>query len=557
MNSFLETLKKLGPTRLAVMGAVLLGLLLFFVFVSMRVAGPEMKILYNDLSAQDSTTISSKLDELQIPYDLSADGTKIMVSDKDVGRARMELAQAGSLPNGGNLGYEIFDKQSSFGTTNFVQNVNQVRALEGELARTIGSLEPIKSARVHLVLPQRELFSRENRSASASVFIQMKGADELDRKQIAGIQSLIASAVPNMKPKDVSIIDSQGNLLAQGGEDENDLMSGKSEELSRDYERRMSQTIEDLLGRTVGFGKVRATVTADLNFDRVTESAETYDPQSQVVRSAQTTEETGSETDASNNDNVSVDNNLPNANASAGTTGGTSSNNNRTEETTNFEISKVVRNVVSETGEVKRLSVAVLIDGTYTTNAEGVRTYQPRSAAELASMKSLISSAIGFDETRGDKLELVNMQFAEIETVDPALDTQLFGFEKADLLDMAEILTVAIMIILVVLLVLQPMVGRLLATAGPPIPEDEYEENPMLANMQAGQAQLSGPSSMMDPGAYAANTAQMDDMADNLIDVQKVEGRVKASSLKRVEDIITAYPEETVSVLRNWMTQES
>jgi flagellar M-ring protein FliF len=554
MNSFLETLKKLGPTRLAVMGAVLLGLLLFFVFVSMRVAGPEMKILYNDLSAQDSTTITSKLDELQIQYDLSADGTKIMVSEKDVGKARMELAQAGSLPNGGNMGYEIFDKQSSFGTTNFVQNINQVRALEGELSRTIGSLEPIKSARVHLVLPQRELFARENRAASASVFIQMKGAGELDRKQIAGIQSLIASAVPNMKSKDVSIIDSQGNLLAQGGEDEDSVMSGKSEEMTRDYERRMTQTIEDLLGRTVGFGKVRATVTANLNFDRVTESAETYDPQSQVVRSAQTVEESGSESQASDN-NVSIENNLPNADAGATGASGNTSSNNRTEETTNFEISKVVRNVVSETGEVKKLSVAVLIDGTYTTDEKGVRTYKPRTQEELDRMKALVSSAIGFDEERGDHLELVNMQFAEIQTVEDDAGTQLFGFEKSDLLDTAEILTVAIMIVLVVLLVLQPMVGRLLATAGPPIPEDELDDgHNMLPNMQAGQAQLSGP--MGDPSNYAANMAQMDETVESMIDVQKVEGRVKASSLKKVEDIISAYPEETVSVLRNWMTQE-
>lgn len=556
MNSFLDTLKKLGTTRLAIMGAVILGLLLFFIFINVRVAGPEMKVLYNDLSAQDSASITAKLDELQIPYDVSVDGTKIMVSQKEVGKARMELAQAGALPNGGNLGYEIFDKQSSFGTTNFVQNINQVRALEGELARTIGSLEPIKSARVHLVLPQRELFARENRAATASVFIQLKGAGELDNKQIAGIQSLIASAVPNMKAKDVSIIDSQGNLLAEGGQDENSSASGKSAELTREYERRTTQTIEDLLGRTVGFGKVRATVTADLNFDRVTESAETFDPQSQVVRSAQTVEEIANEQGASEPDNVSVDNNLPNADAGATGATGASSNNNRTEETTNFEISKVVRNVVSETGQVKKLSVAVLIDGTYVTDAEGNRTYQPRSAEELERMKALVSSAIGFDEERGDRLELVNMQFAEIETTDADTGTQLFGFEKADLLDMAEILTVAIMIILVVLLVLQPMVGRLLATAGPPIPEDEYEDETALLAHGAPQPQLSGPN-MSDPSYYAANTAAMDDAGDSLIDVQKVEGRVKASSLKKVEDIIAAYPEETVSVLRGWMTQES
>jgi flagellar M-ring protein FliF len=172
----------------------------------MQVTSPNMKILYRDLPTEDASSISAKLEELKIQYEVSGDGTRIMVSDKDVGRARMALAQEG-LPNGGSLGYELFDKQSSFGTTNFVQNITQVRAMEGELARTISSLESIKSARVHLVLPQRELFSRESRPASASVFLHLRGAAQLDKEQIAGIQSLIASAVPDLKSKNVSIVD--------------------------------------------------------------------------------------------------------------------------------------------------------------------------------------------------------------------------------------------------------------------------------------------------------------------------------------------------------------
>ena len=192
MNNFLETLKKLGPARLSIMGAVVFGLLLFFVYISMQVSSPQMKMLYKDLATEDSSSVAAKLEELKIPYEVSADGTSIAVADKQVGKARMLLAQEG-LPNGGSMGYELFDKQSGFGTTSFVQNITQVRALEGELAKTISALEPVKSARVHLVLPQRELFSRETHAASASVFIRLKGGKDLDQTQLQGIQSMIAS----------------------------------------------------------------------------------------------------------------------------------------------------------------------------------------------------------------------------------------------------------------------------------------------------------------------------------------------------------------------------
>ena len=261
MNSFVETLKQLGPTRLAIMGSILLGLLLFFVFVSMRVSSPTMKLLYEDLSSNDSRAIVTKLDANEIPYEVTQDGSRISVPNNDVGRARMLLAQEG-LPNGGNMGYEIFDKQNGFGTTNFVQNINQVRALEGELARTIGSLDQIRNARVHLVLPQRELFSRESRTASGSVFLSLRPGAQLSAEQILAIQSLVASAVPQMKAETVAVIDSNGKLLAKGGEDANANVPMKAEELRRAYETRMTGSIEDILGRIVGYGRLSAIVTA-------------------------------------------------------------------------------------------------------------------------------------------------------------------------------------------------------------------------------------------------------------------------------------------------------
>lgn len=546
MNNFLETLKQLGPARLGIMGGVLLALLVFFLFVSMRVSTPDMKLLYSDLSSMDSGAIAAKLEEIQVRYEISQDGTRILVPEDDVGRSRMLLAEAG-LPNGGSMGYEIFDKQSGFGTTNAVQNVNQVRALEGELARTISSLAPVRSARVHLVLPQRELFSRESRPASASVALGMRPGAKLEQDQVLAIQSLIASAVPQLKPEAVSIIDQEGNLLARGGDENMTLASLKAEEMRLGYERRVTQAIEDLVGRSVGYGKVRANVTADLNFDRVNTSEELFNPEASTPRSTQTTEESTTERDGAAN-NVSVENNLPAVGSDLFLDEKPSLQSNRIEEVTNYEISKTVRNTTREAGEVRRLSVAVLIDGKYTTAEDGTRTYQPRTDAELDQIAALVRSAIGFDAERGDTLEVVNMQFAEIETVeDVVIDNTLFGFDKNKLLDVAEILTVAIMIILVVLLVLQPMVGRLLTSDAPQV-DDDLEAD--LLGVRAATPALAGPmDDAFEPGEVNDDTS--------MIDMQKVEGQVKASSVKKIEDIVDAYPAETVSVLRSWMTQDN
>jgi flagellar M-ring protein FliF len=564
VSSFVETLKQLGPSRLGIMGAILIGLLMFFVFVSLRVTTPDMRLLYGDLSTSDSGAIAAKLGENNIVYDLSLDGKKILVPEKEVGRARLLLAGAG-LPSSGSMGYEIFDQQSGFGTTNFVQNINQVRALEGELARTIGAMKGVRSARVHLVLPQRELFSREARSSSASVFLNVSGNTEFNSEEIAAIQALVASAVSGLKSSDVSIVDNTGKLLAQGGNtNDANMVSMKSDEMRRNYESRLEQKIEDQVGRIVGFGKVRATVTADINFDQINTNEEVYDPNGQVVRSSQTTSETNKEQDAASGQNVSVQNNLP---AEGGTlfdgAGGPTSEGNKTEEVTNYEISKTIRTTMREVGDVNRISVAVLVDGTYVAppppadeaakeaaEEEGkapAKTYVPRPQEELDRISALVRTAIGFDEERGDAVEVVNMPFAQIDTDEQEFidERLLFGFEKAKLLDIAELVTVAIMVLLVMMLVLQPMLNRILSSYEAPEIDEQLE-----ADLLAPRA--------MSPQLTAPEFAppEVPEKEDSLINIQGVEGRVKASTVKKVEEIVANYPSETVSVIRSWMTQE-
>ena len=216
------------------------------------------------------------------------------------------------MPAGGSIGYEIYDKPEGFGTTSFVQGVNHLRATEGELARDRGDLGPVQQARVHLVLPKREMFSRTQQTATASVFLKLRPGQQLKREQVVAIQHLIAAAVPQLEPNQISIIDDRGNLLARGmgtGGDANSQANADEKKLA--YEQRTTRVIEDLLSRSLGFGKVRAEVTADLDFDRITTSSEIFDPESQVIRSTQTVEDNNESTDRDALDPVTVANCRP------------------------------------------------------------------------------------------------------------------------------------------------------------------------------------------------------------------------------------------------------
>ena len=381
---------------------------------------------------------------------------------------------------------------------------------------------------MHLVLPQRELFSRESRQSSASVFLGLRPGVNIASEQISSIQSLVASAVPELDVANVSIIDNTGKLLARGGVDESAMMSGQAEERRLGYESRLTQKIEDQVSRIVGFGNVRATVTAEMNFDRISTNEELYDPEGQVIRSSQVTEENNTERENNAAENVSVENQLPGVGGDLLLDGEPSLESNRIEEVTNFEISRTVRSTVREVGEIQRMSVAVLVDGRYIEDADGNKTYEPRSEQEIQQITALVRSAAGYDESRGDTLEVVNMQFADIVVEEEFVDERfLFGFEKSDLIDIAEILTISIMIILVVLLILQPMVGRLLESERPSQNDDEIERELLAAS--APQPALAAPDNA-GPNEIPEE--------DSLINIQGVEGKVKASSIKKVEEIV-------------------
>ena len=560
MNPLLDTLRNLGPIRLAALGATALALIAFFFFIGARLTSPGMSLLYSGLDATDSAAIAAKLEEQQVLFEVKGDGGQIYVPGDQVGRLRLVMAGEG-LPNGGSVGYEIFDRPDALGTTNFVQQINQLRALEGELARTIRALRQVKGARVHLVMPKRELFSRDRADPSASVVVTLQGS--LEKEQVAAIQHLVASSVPGMKTSAVSIIDDKGRLLARGGE-EGELTQLNAEEMRRAYELRMTQSIEEMLTRTLGAGKVRAEVTAELDFNQVTTNTETYDPEGQVVRSTQTVEENEQSQEREPQNNVTVANNVPNPpGATSGTETSSNSQNNRTEETVNYEISKKSQTEVKHSGDVKKISAAILVDGTYTTDAAGVATYAPLPQEELDKIATLVRSAIGYNAERGDVVEVINMQFVADEAVDDGMS--LLGLDKSDLMRIAELVVLSLVAILVLLLVVRPLLNRVLAIPGA-APEQFAIAGPGGAALPPGAAAaLALPGTGGDLAALAGGGGG-DGMGDitnianeieQMIDLNQVEGRVRASSLKRISELVDQHPEQAVNIMRQWIYQEA
>jgi flagellar M-ring protein FliF len=532
LQGLVDFLRGLGASRLMAMIAVTAALIGFFAFVIMRVTTPQMTTLFTDLSLEDSSSIIKDLDRQGIPYEMRNEGSVIMVPKDKVTRLRMKLAEGG-LPKGGGVGYEIFDKSDALGTTSFVQNINHLRALEGELSRTIRAVDRIQAARVHLVLPERPLFSREAPEPSASIVVRVRGA--LEAQQIRAIRHLVASAVSGLKPQRVSIVDESGQLLADGAASDADQAVG--DERHAAFEKRMRKQVEDIVSSVVGQGRARVELAADFDYNKITQTSDKFDPEGRVLRSSQTREE--SSATAENNGQVTVNNELPgnqqNTNAPAAR-----DQSKKTEETNNYEISRTTKTEVTEAGRVNRISVAVLVDGTYTKNDKGELVYKERAKEELDRIAALVRSAIGFDQKRGDQVEVVNLKFAEAPAIAPIAEpTGLFGmlqFTKDDVMYIIELGVMMLLGIVVMFMVVRPLVKRILASEEMAaltraLPEPE----PAEPQATPGQALLPG--------------------APNFIDVAQVQGQVHAQSVHRVGELAERNPNETAAIVRQWLSE--
>jgi flagellar M-ring protein FliF len=545
MKALLEGLRALGPARLAAMGAVALGMLGMLALMALRGGTEPMALLYGDLDLRDSSQIVDQLARRHIPYRIAANGSQVLVAAESVAEARLALARDG-LPTGGSVGYEIFDRSDGLAATEFQQKINETRALEGEIARTIRAMHGIRAVRVHLVLPRREPFARERQDAQASVMLTTAGAGRLDRESIQAILNLVAAAVPGLRPQNIAIADSNGNLLARAGQPVGPAAEAlTTEEVRRGTEQRLAHAVEEMLERSVGAGHVRAEAAVRMSFDRLNETQEHYDPDGQVTRSSQTVNSNSKNTEP--NGTVTVQNNLPNADAGHETAG---SQEGRQEETTNYEISKTVRTLIREQPQIDRISLAVMIDGTDSVGADGKHAWQPRTTEELDHITALVKSAIGYDEKRGDHVEVVSMRFNAEEAAPPADNGGLLGlqFDKADLLRLAQTALFGVIGVLALLLVLRPMVLRITS-----VTPAGFGGAAVLASVGAPAAALPAP--MAQAIAAGAPPALLED--ESMVNIAQIEGQMRASSLRRIGELVEKHPEETLSIVRGWMVQEN
>ncbi len=536
VNGLIEFIKTLGPARIAAMGAVAAILIGVFAFIIFRVTAPQMTTLYSELSLEDSGAIVNQLESLGTPFQLARDGSTILVPKEQVARLRMRLAEDG-LPTGGSIGYEIFDRTDTLGATSFVQNINHLRALEGELSRTITAIDRIKAARVHLVIPERQLFQRDRRPPSASIVLKVRGS--LGPGEIRAVQHLVATAVEGLKPERVSIVDEAGRLLADGVDgDAEGMVSSNLQERINGVEARLRNQVEEILNSVVGPGRARVRVAADVDFNRTTETKEVYDPDGQVVRSTQTKEEASSSTDPQGQ--VTVGNELPNAQANENN-GVQQDQSSSTEEIVNYEISKSTKTEVVEAGRVKRLSVAVLVDGTYAPNADGDVVYTPRSQEELDRIAVLVRSAVGYDEQRGDVVEVINLQFAVPPQNDLTTEEAgLFEFTKDDILRFSELGVLLLISLLLLLFVVRPLLRRIVT------PEETLPQELVIGPDGTLVAETEVPADEKDDD---------EDFQIEWLEEAKQQGALQASSIAKVGEMIADHPSEAVTIVRGWLDE--
>jgi flagellar M-ring protein FliF len=419
-----EKLRQLPPLqRFALLGVPAALLAVLVVMITLWGAGEkeQQQVLYSQLNMQDAGAIAVKLKEMKVPYTLKGDGTTILVPAAMVLDARLRLATEG-LPQGGGVGYEVFGNSPLGGMTDFMQKLNYRRALQGELARTIGRIAAVHSARVHLVIPEKALFREQQEKTTASVALTLVPGRRLASEQIRGITQLIASSVPGLDPQDVVIVDDTGQILRK--DEHTNTLAQPEAQLAhqRAQESDLERKVQTLLEPAVGKGKVQARVSVTLDFQQLERTEERFDADNPAIRSQQRVKEEGTGTGFWPMGTPGVRTNVPEGVPPVAISGtGDKNTSSRQTEMVNNELSKTITKVVAPTGEIKKLSVAVLVDGTYQTGTKGERQYVPRSAEELAKYREIVKSAVGFNESRGDRVDVADAHFDTQDDPEAAL----------------------------------------------------------------------------------------------------------------------------------------
>ena len=398
-DHFYQLIGRMTPSQVVMAALVVVGIIVGTVVIFNLAKSQYYVPLYSNLSSEDAGKIIEKLKEMHILYEIGDGGTAISVPSDDVYETRMKLASNG-LPSPQNIGYALFD-QTNLGMTDFVQKLNYRRALEGELARTIGSLSEVSAARVHMTIPEDKLFKEDQNAPSASVVLKLNGGTSLAKRQLQGIAYIVASSVEGMRPENVTIIDYDGNLLT--GPQSNDpsaMMSATQFEMRKNVESYLEQKAQSMLQGVIGGGRAVVRVSAELNFEQNSTQIEEYNPDMVAIRSEQRTASKGNEQES-----------VPGVPPVT-----TSSNSNDANDViTNYEISKTIKSIIGEVGSIKRLTVAVMVDGNYeeVENPEGVveQKFINRTPEELERFGSIIKNAVGYSEARADLFTIVDLPF--------------------------------------------------------------------------------------------------------------------------------------------------
>jgi flagellar M-ring protein FliF len=545
VKRFLESLKALGTKRLVGIGGVGVAVLGIIGLIAWQGASQPMALLYGNLELQDSAQVTAALDKLHVNYQLKASGSEILVPSDQVDRLRLAMAHDG-LPTGGSVGYEVFDRSDSLTSNQFQQQMNQLRALEGELERTIRTIRGVRNARVHLVMAKREPFEREQQEAKASVVIAMAGAQRMDGEEVQAIVNLVATAVPGLKADNISVIDNRGELLARPGRSVADGGLGEADPRLV-TERRLEASVEELLDRTLGAGRARAEATVEMNFDRVNETQELFDPDKQVVRRQQTVTDSNKSTEQQAN--VSVANNLPNPETQNGSGNGSASS--HQEENTSYEIDKTVRTVVRDVPTIRKISMAVLVDGTTTPGPDGKPMWHELSQAELDRVATLVKSAVGYDAKRGDTVDVENMRFTEVDSLsDRGSASAWLQFGKADVIWLATLGIIAVVALFALGFVIRPLAlklasGALLAPADAPLAA-------ALATPQDGPGTPLLTDESVTPETLLLAGTDADDK-ETMLNVANIQGAMRASSLRKLSEQVEDQTDASLMVLRGWL----
>lgn len=532
------------------------------------------KLLFSGLDLQEAAEISDRLDTAGVNYSLEGGGSAIFVDAAKVEDARMMLSEQG-LPTRGSVGWEIFDKSSALGETQFVLNIKKLRAMEGELARSIASYDMVQSARVHLSIPEKALFQQNAEKPKAGVVLQLAG-NMMPGEKVRAIRNLIASQVPGLDIGAVTVTSTDGRLLAAATDESGSGVGGGStvDERRAAMEESYRRKVLDVIENIAGPGAAKVTVSIDADFNKVTQSSETFDPDSRVARSETTIEDSENDTTMNPGDETTVANNVPTgAQPVAPAQPQSQRTASRTEATTNYEMNKTVRTEIIEGGAIKRLSVAVAIDQVRVPGAEGAAaTWQDRSPEEIARITSLVKSAVLFNEPRGDVVTVESTAFARPDTsLDGAEAPGPFELDKFDLVRIGEILALVLTALALVFFVLRPLVGGLMtkpdtedlpseirALKGAKRAKAIAEYRASIANMQTTTTineDVTRNVSLPEGRAVGFDIPQPERL-DAGIDVARVSGQVKASSIKKISEVVGSHPDESIAIIRSWMAEE-